>query len=526
MWPKNRMDREINIDSIRAQEEQVREHEGAIIQLKRTRNSLLNVYKLPPEVLGKIFWWNIPLEGDFDGLDERSHNFLLVCRRWFEVASQTPEIWSFWGNTPKDWARFCHRSRTVPLDLVFYYDHGGYFNTTLRNVLQDRATRDTIRLVHLVTRDSELLSSIIASLTSNSKELRSNGVESLILRNESEMPVNVSNFFANCRFPKLRRLELTDCIILPWDHLKSRTPILTTLKLDFNYALFTPTAPQLLSILASNPTLQQVALIGCAIPGGGGGGRSSFRMQLRHLKELRLQGNLRPIVKLLHQFYYPGIMEKLSLDLHDCNAMDISQIIGPYLRDNLQRHGRPRNGLNLFVSSSYRTHGPCTIVFRAGDAGGIDLSAPEWIDPFIEITMRLDRIYRMDELERATLDLISHVPREEVVYFQTHGNPVAMEDASTQFPNVRALSLDAIHLPVAFPSPKPVGDRMIFPALGYVSLKGVLVNNGDWSPFINFLVRRVSSKNRLDTVVITGFPYLCPEVVESIRDLVQTLKIT
>ena len=48
------MDREINIDSIRALEEQIREHERVSIKLRRTRNSLLNVSRLPPELLGNI----------------------------------------------------------------------------------------------------------------------------------------------------------------------------------------------------------------------------------------------------------------------------------------------------------------------------------------------------------------------------------------------------------------------------------------------------------------------------------------
>ena len=53
------MGREINIDSILALDKQIEEHERALIQLKRTRNSLLNVSTLlPPEILGKIF----PLE--------------------------------------------------------------------------------------------------------------------------------------------------------------------------------------------------------------------------------------------------------------------------------------------------------------------------------------------------------------------------------------------------------------------------------------------------------------------------------
>ena len=53
----------------------------------------------------------------------------------------------------------------------------------------------------------------------------------------------------------------------------------------------TPTTPRLLSILASNPALQKVTLIEFAAPSGSGG-RPSFRVQPRDLKELRLQGDL------------------------------------------------------------------------------------------------------------------------------------------------------------------------------------------------------------------------------------------
>lgn len=81
---ENRLRGEINIDSIRTLDEQIKEHKTAtiIIRLKRTRNSLLNVSRLPPEILGDIFSWNVTIKDTFGGLEERSHNFLLVCHYW------------------------------------------------------------------------------------------------------------------------------------------------------------------------------------------------------------------------------------------------------------------------------------------------------------------------------------------------------------------------------------------------------------------------------------------------------------
>ena len=82
------MVREINLGSLLELENQINEHERVLIQLKRSRNSLLNVSTLlPPEILGNIFCWNATPDGDFGGLSRGSYNFPLVCHHWFEVAS-------------------------------------------------------------------------------------------------------------------------------------------------------------------------------------------------------------------------------------------------------------------------------------------------------------------------------------------------------------------------------------------------------------------------------------------------------
>ena len=70
------MDQEVNLASIQALEKQIQEYERALIQLKRTRNSLLNVSTLlPPEVLRNIFRWNVIPDEDFGGLSATSVQF-------------------------------------------------------------------------------------------------------------------------------------------------------------------------------------------------------------------------------------------------------------------------------------------------------------------------------------------------------------------------------------------------------------------------------------------------------------------
>ena len=247
---ENRLLGEINIKSILVLDEQIRQHERALVNLKRTRNSL-NVSKLPPEVLGNIFHWNVSFKGGFGGLEERSHNFLSVCHHWHEVALGTPELWSFWGNTLKDWALWSRRSGAAPVDLVI--DGTAPEDTIdnpLSNLLRDRAARDTIRRVHLRSADSDLLRSIISQITP--EEPRSTNLESFVLQDENiSTTVDISDFLTYNRFPKLQCLEYFGCAISSWDLLKSRSSVLTTLDIFFRGHGPSPTTSQLLSILAS-----------------------------------------------------------------------------------------------------------------------------------------------------------------------------------------------------------------------------------------------------------------------------------
>ena len=146
---------------------------------------------------------------------------------------------------------------------------------SLINALEHRAAQDTIRSVHLISEDSELLDSIISPLAAKCEGIRSSSVESLIICDESLLrgqrvtSVDVSDFFAHHRFPKLQRLVTVNCRISSWDFTTSRTSLLTTLSLGFSYPSPTPTTSQLLSILDSNPALQEVSLSACAIPDDG-----------------------------------------------------------------------------------------------------------------------------------------------------------------------------------------------------------------------------------------------------------------
>ena len=486
-------------------------------QLKRARNSLLNVSKLPPEVLGNIFRWNVTHKHKFDGLEKESHNFLLVCHHWFEVASCTPELWGFWGNTPMDWARCCRRSATTPLDLVLDVDDGdGAFYGAVQSVLHDRATRDTIRLAHLRADNSILLNAVINSLTADCEGLQSNSMESFILHNDSDLYLDVTDLFAHYHFPKLRHLEAINCWISSWDHLSSRTGVLTTLSLDLKYPTPTPTASQLLSILASNPTLRKLSLSENAVPYAGGG-KSSLRVPFHHLRELKLDGDLQDVFGLLPQLDPPRSLEHITVVLY-CTVADISQTVGPYLRDYIRRRGRSRNGLGLFISQ-YQS----SIICDVGDVNRLNPPTPvrERVAWFVSISVGTSGPTPGDLVESGLLDLIAHVPREEVAWFQGLGELVTMEDILAQFTNLRALHFSNMPLSAIFLKSHLGGDEEIFPSLQHVSLNRVVEEDDNWSLLTTSLARRASTGNCLCTLEITGSPHMCAEVVGSITDTVE-----
>ena len=202
------MDQEA-IESIRTLEKQIEEGKGDTVKLKRARNSLLNISTcVPPEILGEIFSWtlargNQTLGGDshFDEFPKGSYNFLLVCRHWFEVASHTPELWTFWGNTLEEWEKWHRRHLQVAsIDLVLDCSVPPATLTpidgSLKDALKDRATRDTIRQVHLWGDRGSPLSSIISMLTPVEESIQRRSIKSIDLRNRGGSSFDASGFFA------------------------------------------------------------------------------------------------------------------------------------------------------------------------------------------------------------------------------------------------------------------------------------------------------------------------------------------
>ena len=505
------MDREVNLDSIRVLEKQIREHEKAIIQLKRARNSLLNMSTLlPPEVLGRIFRWNVIPDEYFGVLPKASHNFLLVCHHWFQVASGTPGIWSFWGNSIQGWARRHTRHRTAPLDLVLRQHTNQDLDDTTRDALRDRATRDTIQRVDLKG-TAEVLNSVISSIVTKGEEPRSNSVESFILRNSSTSSLDISNFFSRYHFPKLQCLNLYRCSISLWDLLGSRTTSLTTLSLTVFEPSPLPTLSQMLSILSANPNLQFLALSYDSAPYPDND--NSSQIQLCHLKRLRLTSTFGCVFGLLNRLELPDNMDGLYLSLFEYSRSDLLQTLGPYLGNRARR--RSPGGLSFSVDRGPNFSFFSILVGNPREDGLIQEGWHVAVDGTTNMTLE------DEEADELCFDMIAHIPQEIVVDLTTRSLPILRsEGLCGRMCNVKHLNLEQVDLSTWFAEPytcEPHASEDLLRGLRSISIADSSLSGGDWGPFTRFLTRRATVGNRISSLRFSNCPDMSEGVAESIK---------
>ena len=515
------MGREINIDRIRDLGKQIEEGAGDIIKLKRVRNSLLNISTIvPPEILGSIFRWNvIPDSGlpPFGSLPKGTYNFLFVCHHWFEVASHTPELWSFWGNTMRKWSRWYKRSGTTPVDLVLSgYTIGGsktLFDGSLRDTLRDRVACDAIRSLHLLCKKRSLLTSILSILTPDDEDIRSSSIESITLRY-----VDASKLFARYRFPKSWYLDLsTGVTISSLEDLGSCTTALTTLSLTTKDISCVPTTPQLLSILASNPRLQSLTLSKYMIPRDDGDG-STVLVPLRHLKKLSLTGHFHPVFQLLDRLDHPEMMDEIKLTVSRCTVGNIMGTLGSYVQDYIQRDGRFRDGLGIHVTS---LNGFVSI--QASTISSV--TGPVQKVKFATFTA----IHREDlsvSADGLCTGFVAYTPREHVVYFGGNLGINALRRTVVAMPKLQELHLLSPMLDHRFLQPDsggPLANEKLFPSLQHLHLEDTFLSEDDWSPIIPYLTHQTSGGQRI-SLTISGDPqHICRDVLREMEGLVEEL---
>ena len=485
---------------------------------------------MPPEILGCIFAWSLAREPGrslysphFDGLHKGSYNFLLVCHHWFEVASRTTELWSFWGNSLQDWQKRHRRSGTSPLDLVldgYKSDPDARFDESLQSAVRAHAIQNTIRQVHLRSDYGETVAAIISSLTPGDDEaIQNQNIESIVWQNERDYTADMSDFFARSRLLRLRVLDLHGSIrILSWDHLAPRTIFLTDLSLniDISPSLPTITTAQLFSILTSNPNLRNISLSSAVIPNDTDA--STFKVQLPNLNSLGLTGESRHVFGLLCQLALQGTLDDMQLSGFNPTAEDISQTLAPYIQDYFRRGPGFQGRLGVYYSSSSST--------ISISVGVVCTQTTAWVlePPFVSLRIVFD-FPPQDVLDQFLISLTTLIPRERVVSFQAWLDAWPLEEIFLMMPKIEALHLICPLLSEGFLQPNaggPHANVKLFPSLRSLCLEHAMAwTGGDWSHLMTYLAHQTSDGQTISLEVIGDFPHDCPEIVDGIRSLVQ-----
>jgi hypothetical protein len=98
--------------------------ERELAALKTKRNDLLPMYRLPPEIVADVFKLvqhgcrSVDKMDPWHTYDGRWCDVMLVCRRFREMAVDTPALWVMvdYGTHPSDWRGLCmHRASHLPL---------------------------------------------------------------------------------------------------------------------------------------------------------------------------------------------------------------------------------------------------------------------------------------------------------------------------------------------------------------------------------------------------------------------------
>ena len=502
-------------------EKRIEEGKGDVIKLKRDRNSLLNISKFAiPEILGNIFVWSLVREENqlysrhFEEPPEGAYNFLLVCHRWLEVASQTPEVWSFWGNTLQDWKKLHHRSGATPLDLVLDGDRcvpGVRFDDSLSYAIKNRVMQDTIRQAHLRSNDSDTLKNIISALTPDDEGGRGENIESIIWDNTGSSFVDISDFFALTRLSKLRFLEVSgDFGISSWTGLVSGTTLLTTLSLGFGRS---PPPLQLLSILGSNPNLQYLRLD--ITSGPAGLDEATFLVPLRNLKMLTLTGYARPLCGFLSRLVLPETLEEMDLTLSDPAMQDISRILEPQVKGHFRRDTRFQDELRVLFSSTDHSVSVSVVAVSSKAA------TPNGGSPSVSLKASL-----MDQpqatLQQLSLLLLPIIPREHVVSFHYSLGIELPAGLFFMMPKIEVLCLADGQLFKGFLQPKPRASKTNhFPSLRLLRLEHVeFPTDRHWDYLAKYLTRQISNGQITSLEVVGELPHMSPRVADEIYGLV------
>jgi len=332
--------------------------------------------------------------------------------------------------------------------------------------------------------------------------------------------VDVSDFFARSRLSGLRSLNLHGRIqISTWDHLASRTTLLTTLSIEITTypPSPAPTIFQLSSILTSNPNLQRLILSNAALPDTTDG--SELKVPLHKLKVLSLAGEIRRLFGLLHQLLLPEMLDRMDVTGFDSTVDDVSQTLIPYMRDYIGRDARFRDTLEVSASSSSPDFVAISVAVAHNETATLELDSP-----YVSFEIYLDDQPPPDVLEQLFINLFAPIPRGHAVRLSADLGMKLPDELLFTMPNVEMLHIFGAELSKGFLQPNPDGphpNAKLLPLLETLSLEDVILGDGDWSNLTTYLTHQTSDGQAISLEMAGEIPYMRPEVENEIQGLVR-----
>ena len=537
---------------------------------KRAKNHLSSItIRIPPQILGYIFdlaitrKYSMYSENHFDGPEEGSYNFLLVCHHWSQVAFSTPKLWRFWGNTFQDWNERYHLSGNTSVDLVLDMDtdEEEELCAPLQDQLRDRITQDKIRRIHL---QGHNIGSILSLLTPDREDIHEKHIKSFMCSTTDDIP-ELQTFFARLHLPFLQCLYIGGGCNTPlWDH-PPQTTCLTVLSLKISKTQFPP-MHQLISVLNANPNLQDLSL--GEMPSNEVK-NTGVQVPLLHLKTIDLDGEFTSVFQLLKQLQIPAILDLTSLTMTELTFPDITSTLVPYMQNLFQCDLRFKEqaSVTTFFNDDFAEitvtvfHESPTQEWQWPTNSGYNSPTQEQQWPVAKFNISTKELTEMS-LE-PIINLIKGVPLEWVKFLETEYAKGMQEELFNVMPKLEYLWLDGMVLLDGFFQPKLDGGlpgQKLLPSLKHLCLEDIILEgeskskeheskseeheseseeyeleeeeeeeeeeewgdsegDGDWQPLITFLEHQ-SSAGQLIALTVTSENKMSEEIMLRIKNLV------
>jgi len=205
----------------------IEDHRAAIIQLQRSRNSLVPIAMLPPEILGRIFIFYVLCNGTTPVKDTDFYypagvgpqvdvsrswiNVTYVSHHWRETALNNPEMWSYWGKTSPGFCEvLVQRSKSAPVHVRLALAYQKQI-AMLSHMFSPRSVRERVKELHLSGYASTLdgaLDYFDASPSENPEDTYM-PIQSLRISvvSHSSGVSTLPSAFTSCQLPQLTRLS-------------------------------------------------------------------------------------------------------------------------------------------------------------------------------------------------------------------------------------------------------------------------------------------------------------------------------